>query len=83
MLFTGLFLTVFLAVLSPLRPYIIGIMVGDYVRLGQEDNLFFGALLVVGLLILESFGQKGNCRDGTRQYFSKHFGRGFNGLRQG
>ena len=57
LLFTGLFLTVFLAVLSPLRPYIIGIMVGDYVRLGQEDNLFFGALLVVGLLILESFGQ--------------------------
>ena len=57
LLFTGLFLTVFLAVLSPLRPYIIGIMVGDYVRLGQEDNLLFGALLVVGLLILESFGQ--------------------------
>ena len=55
LLITGLFLTVFLAFLSPLRPYIIGVMVGDYVRLGQEDNLLLGALLVVGLLIMESF----------------------------
>jgi len=57
LLITGLSLTVFLAFLSPLRPYIIGIMVGDYVRLGQEHNLFLGALLVIALLILESFGQ--------------------------
>jgi len=57
LLITGLSLTVFLAFLSPLRPYIIGIMVGDYVRLGQEQNLFLGALLVIALLILESFGQ--------------------------
>ncbi len=57
LLINGLSLTVFLAFLSPLRPYIIGIMVGDYVRLGQEQNLFLGALLVIALLILESFGQ--------------------------
>lgn len=57
LLFIGLGLTVFLAFLSPLKPYIIGIMVGDFVRLGQEQNLLFGALLVIGILILESLGQ--------------------------
>ena len=57
LLTTGLILTILLAFLSPLRPYIIGIMVGDYVRLGQEDNLLLGALIVVALLIMESIGQ--------------------------
>ena len=54
LLFTGLFLTVFLAVLSPLRPYIIGKLVGQYVRLSDEESLLFGSLIVVAILIVES-----------------------------
>ncbi len=57
LLLSGLFLTVFLAFLSPLKPFVIGLMVGDYVRLGQEQNLLAGAFLVIGILVLESFGQ--------------------------
>ena len=43
-----------LAFLSPLRPYIIGKLVGEYVRLSDEESLFYGALLVVAILIVES-----------------------------
>ena len=49
-----LFLTFSLAFLSPLRPYIIGKLVGEYVRLSDEESLFYGALLVVAILIVES-----------------------------
>ena len=54
LLIYGLFLTFSLAFLSPLRPYIIGKLVGEYVRLSDEESLFYGALLVVGILIVES-----------------------------
>jgi ATP-binding cassette subfamily B multidrug efflux pump len=54
LLIYGVVLTIFLAFLSPLRPYIIGKLVGEYVRLLDERSLFFGALLVVGILIIES-----------------------------
>lgn len=37
-----------------MRPYIIGKLVGEYVRLSDEESLFYGALLVVGILIVES-----------------------------
>jgi ABC-type multidrug transport system fused ATPase/permease subunit len=37
-----------------LRPYIIGKLVGEYVRLSDEESLFYGALLVVAILIVES-----------------------------
>ena len=50
----GLFLTVFLAVLSPLRPYIIGKLVGKYVFVGDASALLNGTLLVVGILFIES-----------------------------
>ena len=54
LLIYGIVLTIFLAFLSPLRPYIIGKLVGEYVRLLDERSLFFGALLVIGILIIES-----------------------------
>ncbi len=54
LLYTGLFLTVFLAVLSPLRPYIIGKLVGEYVFVGDASALLNGTLLVVGILFIES-----------------------------
>ena len=54
LLIYGLFLTFSLAFLSPLRPYIIGKLVGEYVRLSDEESLFYGALLGVAILIVES-----------------------------
>ena len=54
LLYTGLFLTFFLAVLSPLRPYIIGKLVGEYVFVGDASALLNGTLLVVGILFIES-----------------------------
>ena len=54
LLIYGLLLTFTLAFLSPLRPYIIGKLVGEYVRLSDEESLFYGALLVVVILIVES-----------------------------
>ena len=54
LLIYGIILTILLAFLSPLRPYIIGKLVGDYVRLSDEKSLMYGALLVVGILIIES-----------------------------
>ena len=54
LLIYGLFLTFSLAFLSPLRPYIIGKLVGEYVRLSDKESLFYGALLVVAILIVES-----------------------------
>ena len=54
LLIYGLLLTFSLAFLSPLRPYIIGKLVGEYVRLSDEVSLFYGALLVVAILVVES-----------------------------
>ena len=54
LLVRGILLTVFLALLSPLRPFIIGKLVGDYVRLGDEKALLIGTLVVIGLLVIES-----------------------------
>jgi len=54
LLIYGIILTIILAFLSPLRPYIIGKLVGEYVRLSDEKSLLYGALLVVGILIIES-----------------------------
>ena len=54
LLIRGILLTVFLALLSPVKPFIIGKLVGDYVRLGDEKALLIGTILVIGLLIIES-----------------------------
>ena len=54
LLIRGILLTVFLALLSPVRPFIIGKLVGDYVRLGDEKALLIGTIVVIGLLIIES-----------------------------
>ena len=50
----GVLLTILLAFLSPLKPYIIGKLVGEYVRVGDEKSLLYGTLLVIGILIVES-----------------------------
>ncbi|MBC8396912.1 MAG: ABC transporter ATP-binding protein, partial [Flavobacteriales bacterium] len=57
LLFGGLIITIFLSIISPLKPYIIGIIVGDYVRLSQYQELFNGAILVIIILIFEAIGQ--------------------------
>ena len=57
LLVTGLSMTVILAILSSLRPYIIGMMVGTFVSLGLKEELLYWALFIVGILVLESFGQ--------------------------
>lgn len=54
LLLYGILLTVLLAFLSPLRPYIIGKLVGQYVRLSDEESLLFGSLIVIAILIVES-----------------------------
>jgi ATP-binding cassette subfamily B protein len=54
LLLYGTLLTILLAFLSPLRPYIIGKLVGQYVRLSDEESLLFGSLIVVAILIVES-----------------------------
>jgi len=57
LLFTGLIMTVILALLSSLRPYIIGMMVGSFVNLGLKDDLLYWTLLIVLMLVMESLGQ--------------------------
>lgn len=54
LLIRGVLLTIFLALLSPVRPFIIGKLVGDYVRLGDEKALLVGTIVVIGLLVIES-----------------------------
>ena len=54
LLFYGISITILLAFLSPLRPFIIGKLVGEYVRAGDEKSLLLGTLLVIGLLVIES-----------------------------
>ena len=54
LLIRGVVLTILLAILSPIRPYIIGKLVGDYVRVGDEKALLIGTILVVSILVVES-----------------------------
>jgi ATP-binding cassette subfamily B protein len=54
LLFYGVMITVLLAFLSPLRPFIIGKLIGVYVKVGDEKSLLIGTLIVIGLLIVES-----------------------------
>ena len=54
LLIYGMLITVLLAFLSPLRPFIIGKLIGEYVRVGDKHSLLIGTLIVVVLLIIES-----------------------------
>ena len=54
LLLYGILITFFLAILSPLRPYIIGKLIGEYVKVGDEKSLLIGTLIVIFLLIIES-----------------------------
>ena len=55
LLFYGLTITIILAILSPIKPFIIGKLIGEYVKAGDEKSLLYGTLLVVLLLLIESF----------------------------
>ena len=37
-----------------MRPYIIGKLIGEYVKVGDEKSLLIGTLIVIFLLIIES-----------------------------
>ena len=56
-LYQALFLTIFLAVLGVLRPYLIGKAVDEYVVAGDSQGLLTLTLIIVGLLFLEAFMQ--------------------------
>ena len=55
LLYYGLTITIILAILSPIKPFIIGKLIGEYVKAGDEKSLLYGTLLVVLLLLIESF----------------------------
>ncbi len=57
LLVSGLFMTVVLAVLSSIRPWLIGLMIGDFVTLGLKQELFYWTLMIVGFLVVESLVQ--------------------------
>ncbi|MEM9053273.1 MAG: ABC transporter ATP-binding protein [Bacteroidota bacterium] len=56
-LYQALFLTIFLAVLGVLRPYLIGKAVDEYVVASDSQGLLTLTLIIVGLLFLEAFMQ--------------------------
>lgn len=56
-LYKALFLTIFLAVVGVLRPYLIGKAVDEYVVVGDSNGLLFLTLLIVGVLFVEAFMQ--------------------------
>jgi len=56
-LYKALFLTIFLAVVGVLRPYLIGKAVDEYVVAGDSDGLLLLTLVIVGVLFVEAFMQ--------------------------
>lgn len=54
LLYTALALTVILAFVTSIRPFIMGSMVGKYIVSGDEKSLLFWTGVVVGLLFLET-----------------------------
>jgi ATP-binding cassette subfamily B protein len=50
-------LTVFLAVLGPLRPFLVGITIDKYVAVGDYQGLLMMVGIIFGLLLLQSFIQ--------------------------
>lgn len=56
-LYQALLLTIFLAVVGVLRPYLIGKAVDEYVVTGDSEGLLLLTLLIVGVLFVEAFMQ--------------------------
>jgi len=56
-LYKALFLTIFLAGVGVLRPYLIGKAVDEYVVVGDSNGLLLLTLLIVGVLFVEAFMQ--------------------------
>ncbi len=54
--YIALFLTLFLAGIAILRPAIIGKLVGDFVVHKNKEGLYYGTLIVIGILIIEAIG---------------------------
>lgn len=55
--YLSLFLTIFLAGVGVLRPYLIGLAVDEYVVAGDSTGLLSLTLIIVGVLFLEAFTQ--------------------------
>jgi len=53
-------LTIFLATLGPLRPYLVGITIDQYVAVGSYKGLLMMVGIIFGLLLLQSFVQYAN-----------------------
>src|SRR5438128_2598801 len=53
----GVFLTIFLAFLSPLRPWLVQYTVDSYIAKGDENGLLRMTLLMIGLLLFQTFVQ--------------------------
>jgi ATP-binding cassette, subfamily B, multidrug efflux pump len=53
----ALFTTLLLSVLGPLRPYFIGRMIEDYIAVKDADGLLFMTMIVLILLVVETFIQ--------------------------
>jgi len=56
-LYKALALTIFLAIVGVLRPYLIGKAVDEYVVAGDADGLLILTLVIVGVLLIEAFMQ--------------------------
>jgi len=50
-------LTIFTAILGPLRPYLVGITIDNYVAVGDYQGLLIMVGIIFGLLLLQSFVQ--------------------------
>jgi ATP-binding cassette subfamily B protein len=57
LVFLALFTTLLLSILGPLRPYFIGRMIEDYIAVKDADGLLYMTVLVLILLIIETFIQ--------------------------
>lgn len=53
----GVFLTILLGVLGPVRPFLIMMMINDYIASGDQEGLVFMTAIIVGLLFLEAIVQ--------------------------
>jgi ATP-binding cassette subfamily B protein len=56
-LYKALALTIFLAIVGVLRPYLIGLAVDEYVVAGNSNGLLTLTLVIVGVLFIEAFMQ--------------------------
>src|SRR5687768_16876553 len=52
--YISLVLAIVLAVLSPVRPYLIQLTINDFIKLGKIDWIIWITVIQIGLLLLET-----------------------------